>query len=134
MRDGNYVIFQLQHRKTHETPWLKTEDPLKEIPGYKRHEWGTCGIDHWDRSMRTEDNRDQLHEVWSCTGHAGFFELKEAAKAYKRLVKHSSEEMYDLSDSYGKIHQRCGYEFRIIKVTMSQKTDVVSIEDLILSL
>lgn len=142
MQDGDYTYYSVQHRRAHESPWLKPDKPLKAV---KREEkdWGTCGGDYWGRSVdphigkgndwrsKYKPSADDFWAVRSATGTSGWRSLKFAARALKRLRKDDAEGLYDTRDTYGKLSRAVRHEFRIIKVHTTQETKVITVNEIV---
>lgn len=140
MQDGDFVYYTIQHRITHKSPWCMPYGQLKYVPDSK---W--C-FSCWDKFGRTfepwhDDNKHHSHklaesykdkgDVFQKTGENGWFNLKHAVLGLKRARDANLTGKFDSFDSYGKRCQAVRYEFRIVKMTVSQKTEVISNDDLI---
>lgn len=142
MKDGSYIYYKIQHRTTHENEWLKPDSPLKPVT--EEHYWASSSFD-WmgfvanpltkrgGYSPRYKKSDEQIRAVYSKTGSRGWWDLKHALKAVQRLQKADSEGKFDHKDTYQNHCQEARHEFRIMKMTVSQKTEVIGIEEAIAS-
>jgi hypothetical protein len=82
---------------------------------------------------KNQNAADQMHDVWALTGaHGGWWFLKYALAAKKRLDKLDAEGEFDSRDhSTGKLQRAVRHEFRVIKIETSQKTTVVTVDDVV---
>jgi len=141
MKDGNYVIYLIQAKVTHKTPWGKPKEPLEAIPD---QEWFTFGWDSMGyiaEPVRPEDHPNQkheplfpessqeVHEVWAETGFHGWRTLRYAVLGLKRVRAASEAGKFDYKDSY-RTSQGVRHSLKLIKLTLSQLTEEVSSEDL----
>lgn len=133
MRDGDYVIYVVQSRKTHETPWCKTQEPLARLaePG----DWHNCGdyygrgLDPWMPNEPFRPSRygkkqfpkasDDRHGVWSRTDYYGWSKKAYALAAAARCRKLDKQGAFDHRDGYSVCHQRYRHEFRVMRITIS---------------
>lgn len=131
MQEGEYQFFVIQHRKTHQSPWLKRE-PLEPVDDeWHMSSWEFIGhcVDPWknDKPIYTE-SYNEVYDVWRHTGDRGWWTLKLARQAIKRLQKASQEGKLDMLDGYRKHCQSARYEFRIVKINLAYKEEVVEID------
>lgn len=150
LEDGAYTYYAIQSRVTHLSPHNKPNEPLEHVSnvldGYGRPylerggDWasgiGNCYAEPWvgggnDFRPKYKESHDEKHDVWSKTGGSGWWTLKYAVLAMQRLRKASEEGDLNYKDSYNKITQAVRYEFRIIKISVSKKVELVSCDDLI---
>ena len=68
---------------------------------------------------------DETYDVWSKTDDHGWWSLKFAKKAIKRLDKAQNAGKFDTKGPYGKKHRICRYKFRIVKKTISLGTETI---------
>ena len=140
MQDGTWTYYQLQHRLTHESPWLKPQDPLHRV---KDKDWSGSSWDYFghvaepwigkgnERRPQFRRSHDETHEVWSATSHRGWWTLKYAIRGLKRLRAANLEGTFDSRGNYGEHCQASRYEFRIIRVTVSKETEIVTCEQML---
>lgn len=136
MEDGNFVYYTLQHRRTHETTWAKPDGPLEPVD----NDWGFSSFDSFGHVFdpwaqygvkKYQNSSDEIHAVWANTGMKGWWSLKYAVAALKALRKASEAGVLDdMEYGSGHLNRRVRYEFQIVKMTVAQKTEVVSIGDL----
>ena len=134
MQDGRYEIYVIQHRTTHQSPWLKPKGKLEPIID---RDWGSCGVDYWGFAMaphngnasdfkyKYQKSSDQLFDVRNKTGYPGWFDIKYAIAAVKRLSKLDAKGKFDSFDGYNNHCQAIRHEFRIIRILLSQKTEIL---------
>jgi hypothetical protein len=142
MQDGRYEIYVIQFRTTHKSPWLKPKGALKPVTD---RDWGSCGPDYWGVAMdphsggpsdfkhKYPKSSDQLFDVRNKTGYSGWFEVKHAIAAVKRLNKLDAKGKFDSFDGY-KNCQAIRHEFRIIRILLSQKTEILDAAGIIAGL
>lgn len=130
MQDGRYEIYAIQHRTTHQSPKGKLE-PVTD------RDWGSCGPDYWGVAMDPHNGNpsdlkhtypkssDELFDVRNKTGYPGWFDIKYAIAAVKRLSKLDAKGKFDSFDGYSNHCQAIRHEFRIIRILLSQKTEVL---------
>lgn len=140
MEDGQYIYYVIQHRERAKSPWLNKK-PIRPVK--KKDTWSFTSFDYFGHSLNprvgTGNNwrpvskkaSSEIHAVWSKTGSEGWWNLIHAVKALKRLKKDDVRGKYDARDGYSNHEQCIRHEFRIVKMTVSQKTDIVNMEDLI---
>ena len=141
MQDGEYVYFTIQFRTTHKTAWLKRGGPLEPVAD---PQWGFVGSDSfgfvaepWAGSgngykPQFREAYEDTRSVWAKTGASlGWWSLKYATKAIQRLRKADAEGKFDYRDNYNQWCQGIRHEYRLIKMTVSQKTEVVEVEELV---
>ena len=134
MRDGKFTFYTIQHKRIAESPWLKPMEPLLPCEG---KEWVFSSFDYfgasfdlhagtgndWNSIDKVASN--ELHDVWSKTSDHGWWSLKYAIAALKQVRKDDAKGKYDTRDSYGRHEAAVRHRFRIVKQTVSQKTEVV---------
>lgn len=135
MTDQNNTFYTLQHRRTHQSPWLKPQDPLEEVHNSK---WCYSSWDHFgsqaepwhgsgnDYRPKYKKSHDETHSVWSRTGHYGWWSLEYAIKGLRRVQKAQAEGKFDDYDGYRNHNRAIRYEFRLVKVTIIRKTEIIS--------
>lgn len=142
MTDGKFTYYTIQHRRTGESKvW---GDPDSEMVPLPDAEWCFSSFDSFGGSFNphigTGNNRQarnkkadvELYEVWCKTGDKGWWTLKHAAAALRRVRADDQSGKYDSFDS--QTHRRMRSirrEYRIVKMTVSQKTEVVSCDELV---
>ena len=144
MKDGNYIIYVIQARITHESPWLKPEGKLTRVK-YVTDDaaWFFASFDHfghvWEPHRGSGNNwrpvspksHDELHDVQRLTGRSGYFDLNYGLRALKRLCEADNKGKFDTKGPYGEKSRAARHEFRLIKLTMSQKTELVEMTDVV---
>jgi hypothetical protein len=132
------VYYTIQHRWTHESPWLKPEGKLKKR---KDAEWGFSSFDHfgvafnphtgkgnnWRPKWKAADANKQ--ELWQRTRHTGWTRLKYALKALKNARKMDAAGEFDCRDSYTNKTQAARHEFRVVKCSYFSDYSVVDLND-----
>jgi hypothetical protein len=138
MKDGNYIYYTIQHRSVSRSPWLKPEEPL--VPATIQ-QWCFSSWDHFGASLDPHTGTgnewhavdkaasNEIHTVWSLTGSNGWWTLRFAIAALKQIRKDDSKGKYDCFDSYKNHQQAIRHEFRIMKLTVSQKTEVIDMHN-----
>lgn len=141
MQDGEYVIYTIQYKWVAQSPWLKPKEPLEPIK--KKQDWSFVGCDAFGIGLDPHNNdardfkfkfpksHDELGEVHRKTGYAGWYDLKFAIKATKRLQQCDAKGKFDSFDGYRVHCQAIRHEFRIMKITLKQKTEVLEMKDVI---
>src|SRR4051794_15643827 len=114
MTDGTFTIFVLQHRTIAKSPWLKPDEPLIPEPD---QEWTFSSNDFFGQKTNWD--------VWCKTGKSGWWTVEEAKEQLSHVRFRDKNGDYDSFDTYGKRHQACRHQFRIVKLELSQKTTVV---------
>jgi hypothetical protein len=140
MRDGTFTYYTLQHRRTHESPWLKPRGklkPVKELDDWSFSSWDVFGgtAEPWvgtgnNYKPQFKEAHDETHSVWACTGRHGWWSLKYAVKGLRRVQAAQARGKFDSRGTYGSHNQALRYEFRLVKVTVSKVTEEVSSDDL----
>ena len=141
MQDGDYEIYCIQSRTTHKGEHLKIGSPLKPVPK-KEQRWYFIGpdahaaINPWKGYgvHRYPKSSDELHKVRNLTGCSGWFNVKHAVAAFKRLLKADANGDHDYTDPYGGKTSEVRHEFRIVKKVMSQTTTIIECTELISAL
>ena len=147
LEDGAYTYYAIQSRVTHLSPHNKPEAPLVSVEklddGFGRpysREWhGMVGeyiAEPWEGSgndykPKHRKSHDEKHSVWAKTGGSGWWTLKYAVLAMRRLSKGSQAGKLNYKDGYNKVTQAVRYEFRIVKISVSKKVELSSANDLI---
>ena len=123
MKITSHEFYTFQHRRTHESPWRKLK-PIKPVKILD--DWCFSSWDHFGfviNPLNTSGDKylykgtDQCYKVWCEVGKNGFYDLKYAKLALKRLQKASREGEFDSTDNYRTKCQSLRYDFRIVKVT-----------------
>ena len=139
MDDGNFTYYTLQHRCTHKSPWLKPKGKLKPVDdrdwsfsswdyfGGTAEPWHGRGNDHRPKYTKAHD---ETHEVWAHTRHHGWWSLKYAVKGLRRVQAADIKGKFDSKESYGHCAQAVRHEFRLVKITVSHKTEEISANEL----
>jgi len=146
LEEGAYTYYAIQSRVTHLSPHNKPDKPLEHVSkledGFGRPyetggEWGggpSSGdyvAEPWvGDKPKYKKSHDEKHDVWAKTGGSGWWTLKYAVNAMRRLNKGSEEGKLNYKDGYNKVTQAVRYEFRIVKISVSKKVELVSCSDL----
>lgn len=141
-QDGKFVYYTIQHKTVAESPWLKPKEPLIPVPEEKQ-EWHFSSFDYFGGSFDKRHNTgkkppyewgpvnpkasDEIHNVWSKTGDKGWWTLKFAIAALKQVRQDDRNGKYNNRDSYGTLHAAIRHKFRIVKMTVSQRTEVINL-------
>lgn len=134
MKTGKHTYYALQHRKTHESPWNKPDEPLVETDDKR---WSYSSWDHFGHIAEPSipgnptESSNEVHTVWAYTGNHGWYSLVFAVQALKRLKEGSEAGKLDSTDSYNRKTQAQRYEFRLMKVRQEVAVGEVSQDDLI---
>jgi len=133
MNDGTHIFFLIQFRQTHEGP---LNGPLKEV---KREDWHNCygglwdlAIDPWTNpvkghpSKKFPESSEDRYRIWCNTRKQGWSEIKYAVQALRRCQIANIQGRFD-HESLGTKLSSARYEFRIVKMTCSQKTEEVTL-------
>jgi hypothetical protein len=132
---GKHVFYQLQHRKTHESPWLKPKGKLKPV---ENRDWAFSSWDYFGGKAEPWAGRgngykpkypeahEETHEVWARTGYHGWWTLEYALKALARVTKAQAEGAFDSRGSYKEHCQALRYEFRIVKVSIEYSVEALT--------
>ena len=136
MLEGTCTFYTIQHKTTGQSPWLRPEEPI--IP--KLHwqgNWVFSSFDHFGMSFDPHEgvgnNRhavdqaasNEIHAIWSKTGHKGWRSLRHAKSALRRVRSHDNLGKYNGTDTHGNVCQAVRHEFRIVKIIISCKMDLV---------
>lgn len=138
MKDGTFTFYTLQHRTTHRSPWLKPNEPLElvEDHGWSFSSWDVFGgtAEPWhgsgnDYRPKYRVAHDETHSVWANTGWHGWWSLEYAVKGLRRVRAADAKGKFDVRDRYRHHEQAVRHEFRLVKVTVSKKTEVLTPEE-----
>jgi len=139
MQDGNFTFYVLQHRKTHESPWLEPEGELQPV---EERSWVNSSWDYfggtaepwekpehgpWDWEPKYKESHAEIRDVMDKTGRHGWWSHKYALCGLARVRKGDEEGKFDSRDGYNKLRQAVRHEFRLAKITVSKKTEIVGI-------
>jgi hypothetical protein len=130
MIDGNFTYYTFQHRYTHKSPWLNPQGKLKKVFDQEWHNsnWDVFGkvAEPWNNyKPKYPISHKETYEVYCSVGRHGWWSLKYAEKALKRLQKAQSKGRLDYKDGYNNVCQTIRYEFRIVKITVSKYTEII---------
>ena len=136
MRDGAYVYYALQHKCTHESPWRKPQGKLEEVSyEWCFSNWEKFGsvAEPWRNTYKEKPSisYQETNEVFHCVGRRGWRTLDFAIKGLQRLKSAQQRGKLDTTDEYGRVCQAARYQFRLVKIEVSQKTTVpdISVEE-----
>lgn len=125
MMDGTFTFYRLQHRQTHESPWLKPEGKLSSVYGsqWMYSSWDVFGriAEPWEGT----ESQNETYDVLRNTEKRGWWTLKYAQKALRRLDKAQAKGKFDSRDGYGKVCQAKRYEFRLVKTILVKITEII---------
>ena len=142
MEDGSYKYYTIQHRRTHESPWLQPDGPFEQVSydGWSFSSWDHFGwiAEPWhgtgnDWRPKHKKSHDETHDVWSKTGSRGWWTLEYAMAAFHRLMKANDEGAFNSKDGYNKVCQALRFEFRIVVVETSRKVTELTLGHLLQS-
>lgn len=138
MNDGTFIYYTLQHRITHKSPWLKPAgklSPVKDDKEWSFSNWDFFGntAEPWcgksnDYHPRYRKSHDETHSVWANTSHHGWWTLKYAVMGLRRVQKADAKGKFDVYH-HGHHEQATRHEFRLVKMTVSQTTEEVSLTE-----
>lgn len=129
MQDGEYTIYVVQGRRTHESILRRPDGPLKPS---KKGKWGLASFDSFGSGWEPSPGSKSHAELWNNyhrTGYHGYTTMSYALKALKRLHEASEAGRFDSRDTYKVWHQALRHEFRLVKLELSKKTTVVELAD-----
>lgn len=137
MTPGDHVFYTIQHRTTQKSPWL---EPSGELSPYEEGtDWSFSSFDHFGRALdpwagsgndyKPVDSKatDQKHAVRCITGQHGWWDLKYAKAALKRVKQLDAKGAFD-SKWDGTVTQAIRHEFRIVRVSLSYQVEVYTKE------
>jgi hypothetical protein len=151
LEEGAFEYFSIEHRRSHLSPWNKPNEPLTPVEDLL-DSFGKPESTEWDSGVikdlvaepwigtgnnykpKYKFSHDEKHSVWAQTGGCGWWTLKYAVLAVRRLRKASKLGKLNYADGYGKVTQAVRYEFRVVKISVSKKVELVSCDELIDSL
>lgn len=150
LEEGEYTYYTIQSRVTHLSPHNKPDEPLSHVSsvldGFGRPyletggDWNDGFADHiaepWSKggTPKYKKSHDETHDVWAKTGGSGWWTLRYAVLAMNRLIRASDDGRLNYKDGYNNITRAVRYEFRIIKVFVSKRVDLLSCADLMKAL
>lgn len=123
--DVTYYV--IQHRCTHESPWMKPNGKLKPVNDHDRS-WTFSSFDYFGRAFspmigkgnsirpRSKKADDDRSAVYHECGRHGWKQLKHAIHALRRVYKLDNEGAFDHNDPYSVKCQAVRHEFRVVKV------------------
>lgn len=137
VRDGNHVFYTVQHRLVAKS---KHGDRERKLKPCKEQDWGFSCFDYFriepwagsghDYKPQFRDSYEETHSVRCATGREGWWTLKFAVQALRRLRKADTAGKHDYRGLYNELTEAARHEFRIVKITISHLTEPVSCEDL----
>lgn len=134
MTDGTYTYYTIQHRVTHKNKWCELDAPLEPVEkldefSFSSFDWMGQFAEPWVGSGNDYKPRykshTELYGVWASTSFNGWWSKNNAFNALKRLHKASDAGKLDYKDAYGNLCQRVRFQFRVVKITVSQKTEIL---------
>lgn len=135
MRDGDYTYYTIQFRYTHQSEWLKPEGPLEPY----ETEWMMTGsdgfgkgLDPWegrgnDYKPKFRESHEERRAVRFATGSGGWWTLKFAADAITRVRLLDMEGVFDPTDTRGEKTRAIRRQYRVIKVHVTQETEILQL-------
>lgn len=139
MRDGTFTFYCIEHRRVRESPWSKPFEHMVDVR-HEHEDWGGTGSDSWghiaepkigtgnERRSKYKKSSEENYEVWCATGHTlSYWTRKYAERAIKRLQKANNKGVFNSMEQYSSStpYQSMRYEFRLLKMTMSQNTEIL---------
>ena len=137
MQDGTYTFYVLEWKTKARTKHLKPNGKLYPVEDSDWHyndfdkiaepwsNWGRPGAH--PICSKSDAERQEIEQIthleWS-----GWWTLKYAIKALQRVMKADEEGKFDYFDTYRKRTASVRHEFRVTKMTVSQKTEPVDIK------
>lgn len=132
MRDGYHVYHLIQFRTVGRS---SAEDRNGKILPVANNDWSTAGdnfnagIDPHhgtgnDWRSKYPKSSDEQYNVWCKTGDYGWWNLDLAVAALKRCRVADKKGAFDSYDGYRNLQARCRHEFRVVRLTISKKTEV----------
>lgn len=130
-----YIYYTLQHRRTHQSPWLKPKGTLRKVHD---SDWSYSSWEHFGSQAEPWHgtgnayrpkyliSHDETHDVWEKTGRHGWWTLTYAIQGLRRVQKAQTKGKFDSYDGYGHHNQALRYEFRIVKVTITKETEIIN--------
>lgn len=133
MEQGSYTYYRLQHKLVARTEHNEPNGPLtpqdKEW-AFSSHDYFGWVAEPWEGTGNNHkpvfrNSYDETHDVWSKTGHHGWWSLNYALAALSRLIIANDKGAFVNKGLYGEVISRCSYKFRIVKVELSYKYEPV---------
>ena len=90
--------------------------------------WSGNGNDYKPIDRAAYNNSDKVHQL---TGESGWFDIKFALKALKRLRALDLEGEFDYIDGYSRKTNQCRHEFRIVQVVHRHEVTAITLKDLL---
>lgn len=118
--DQDYYTFQ--HRVVAKGEWCNIDSPLVPV---ENPEWFNSSWDVFHFKGTSEDHLKNYSDLWQKHRIEAFTDFNLAKSALERVRRKQLDGAYFYKDSYGKVHQRVQYEFRIIHITRKIITDTV---------
>ena len=134
MKDGKHEFYVIQHRHVAESKW-GSKEPIKP---HKPTEWCNSNWDYFGKAInpwgKIEGKYQHLYfevdadkdAVWQAVGCKGFFKKNLAMDTLLRLREADDKGEFDSINSYSQHEQSRRHEFRIIKLEITQKTEMVA--------
>lgn len=133
MQDGHFEFYTMQCRTVSKSPWLKPNDPLvpeKKDKVWFNPSWDVFGgsFEPWhgkgnDYRPKYRRSYEQTHDIWAKIGYHGWYDMKYALRALAQARKDDDAGKFDSRDGYGHHNQAVRHEFRVVKITLSKKTE-----------
>lgn len=139
-KEGKHEFYTIQFRTVGKNKWLDLDSSIKPVDYEEWHycSWGQSCDPHIGTGNNWRAKNQKAHRQWHdlsmATGYHGWYDMKYAIAALKRLREDDSNGVYDSFDGYNKRHQRVRHEFRIVKLTISMKMEAADIDMLCESL
>lgn len=134
MKDGTFTYYTIQHRRVAESPWLNSSKlHRKNDEGWELSSWHYFGwVAHLPQvsvskplTVGAKADRE-VYEVWSATGGHGWWTEKYALDALPALRQADDKGAFDVRGPDGIARQCLRHEFRVVRITVSQKLDIIA--------
>jgi len=143
MQDGTYTFYVLEWRGVAKSPLLNPGGKLSPV---EDDEWSYEDFDkvaepwyNWGNTdarpqcPKSDAERQEIEQI-TRFGWSGWWSLKYAIRALRRVMKADEKGKFDYYDGYGNHEQAVRHEFRVTKMTISQKTEPVDIKEVVKAL
>jgi hypothetical protein len=133
LEDVDVTYYTIQHRCTHESPWMKLKGRRKRVAGA----WAFSSWDYFgrvfcpligkgnNRRARYKKADEDRNAVYQECRRSGWKQRKYAIQALKRVRKMDDDGAFDSTDTYGHKCQAVRHEFRVVKVHYVNQVSVI---------
>jgi hypothetical protein len=130
LEDVDVTYYTIQHRCTHESPWMKLKGRRKRVEGA----WAFSSWDYFGRvfrpligkgNARYKKADEDRNAVYQKCRRSGWKQRKYAIQALKRVRKMDDDGAFDSTDTYGHKCQAVRHEFRVVKVHYVNQVSVI---------